>query len=633
MSKEAFQRGNRTIHIYHRETEPQKTAQCPEIAKEVFDALEWMEEYTSIPYPFSKYDLIIVPGFQFGGMEHIGATLYTDSRMFLNKQATLRERLIRSSLIAHETAHMWFGDYVTMKWFDDVWTKEVFANYFASLITEPLYTKVNHRLNFMIDYIPGAYSEDRTAGSNSIKQDLDNLERAGLVYGNIIYNKSPWVMNTLSDRMGKETFRKGLQIYLKTYANSNATWDDLIAILDDLTPEDLKSWSHSWVNEKGRPTIQAAIKGNRLVVKQTDEWNRGVIWPQKLSYIIAVNDKEETVAADFVDKQTTAEIPLNWKDDELKSAIILPNTDGKGYGLFLLTDEQQSFIWDKLHGHQGNNPDDEVLRGSLLINLYENLRHGSINAGTYQKHLINYLTEEQNPLLYTLGLGYLSNCAKWYETDTKTIEEGLWKLATTHPETSYRLQAFRYYSSLAKSTESVNRLYKIWKDQKVPGNYQLSEKDFMKLAYTLALRLPQKADQITKEQADRITQPDRQREFAFIAAAVSPSESERDRVFNTLLEKENRSVEPWASDALALLNHPIYGTASVKYIRPALEEMQEIQRTGDIFFPRAWARALLSGHTSHEAAEAVRTFFDEHPDYPKMLGNKIKQQAEHLENK
>ena len=633
MTQESFHRGNRTIDIYHRESAPQKTAQCPAIASEVFDALEWMEEYTGIPYPFAKYDVIIVPGFQFGGMEHVGATLYTDSRMFLNKQATLREQLIRSSLIAHETAHMWFGDYVTMKWFDDVWTKEVFANYFASLITEPRYPQVNHRLNFMLDYIPGAYGEDRTAGSNSIKQDLDNLEHAGLVYGNIIYNKSPWVMNALSDRMGKEAFRTGMQQYLRTYANANATWDDLIAILDEHTTEDLKSFSHAWVNEKGRPTIQAKLEGNQLIVSQSDEWKRGVSWPQKLAYTVYSQDKQETVTVNFTDKQTTVNVPLSFTKEELNQAVILPNIDGKGYGLFLLEDKQQEAIWTILKTNQKSDTDTEVLRGSLLINLYENLRHGSLNADTYQKNLISYIEKEQNQLLYTLALGYLSNCQKWYDTDPATVEEGLWKLATTHPESGHRLQAFRYFSSLAKSDAAIQKLYTIWKKQSKPGNCQLSEKDFMRLAYTLALNLAEKADDIIQEQAKRIEQPDRQKEFSFISAAVSPSESKRDSVFALLLEKENRTVEPWASDALSLLNHPVHGKSAVKYIRPALEEMQEIQRTGDIFFPRAWARALLSGHTSHEAAEEVRRFFAEHPNYPKMLGNKIKQQAEHLETK
>jgi hypothetical protein len=119
LTREVYSRNGRDISIYHRETDPKKIAQCPAIADEVFDALEWQEDFTGIPYPFAKYDVIILPGFQYGGMEHTGATLYTDRRMFLDEHPTLNERLSRSALIAHETSHMWFGDYVTMKWFDD----------------------------------------------------------------------------------------------------------------------------------------------------------------------------------------------------------------------------------------------------------------------------------------------------------------------------------------------------------------------------------------------------------------------------------------------------------------------------------------------------------------------------------
>lgn len=127
-------RNGRSISLYHRETDLQKTAQCPEILGQVFHALDWLETYTGVPYPFAKYDLIVIPGFQYGGMEHMGATLYADRSMFLENNATTENRMARGSLIAHETAHMWFGDYVTMQWFDDVWTKEVFANFFAAMI-------------------------------------------------------------------------------------------------------------------------------------------------------------------------------------------------------------------------------------------------------------------------------------------------------------------------------------------------------------------------------------------------------------------------------------------------------------------------------------------------------------------
>lgn len=88
-------------------------------------SLHWLEDYTGVSYPFAKYDFIILPGFQYGGMEHTGATLYNDNQMFLSEHPTPDEELRRTELIAHETAHMWFGDLVTMNWFDDVWTKEV----------------------------------------------------------------------------------------------------------------------------------------------------------------------------------------------------------------------------------------------------------------------------------------------------------------------------------------------------------------------------------------------------------------------------------------------------------------------------------------------------------------------------
>ena len=104
----------------------------------------------------------------------------------------------------------------------------------------------------------------------------------------------------------------------------------------------------------------------------------------------------------------------------------------------------------------------------------------------------------------------------------------------------------------------------------------------------------------------------------------------RDSVFNSLLQAKNRRVEPWASSALSYLNHPLRGEEALDYIKPALEKMKEVQKTGDIFFPRSWAKALLSGHTSDKAGKIVGQFFNDNPEYPYMLGLKIKQQAWHL---
>ena len=130
---------------------------------------------------------------------------------------------------------------------------------------EPLFPEVNHSLNFMLDYIPAAYSEDRTAGTNPVKQQLANMRDAGLMYGNIIYDKSPVILEMLVKKIGKESFRKGIQEYLKTYSYGNATWEGLIGILGKYTDDDLSAWSHVWVNEKGMPEISYKIGENCML--------------------------------------------------------------------------------------------------------------------------------------------------------------------------------------------------------------------------------------------------------------------------------------------------------------------------------------------------------------------------------
>src|SRR4029077_20450436 len=232
-------------------------------------ALSWLETYTGIPYPFGKFDFVLIPSFQFGGMEHAGKILYNASSMLLDESATQNQLLGRASTISHETAHMWFGDLVTMRWFNDVWMKEVFANFMAAKIVNPSFPAVNHDLRFLLDNYPAAYAVDRTAGTtavpqqradpvqrpagpNAIRQPLANLSEAGTLYGAIIYQKAPIVMRQLELLVGPDVLRDGLRDYLTTHAFENASWTDLIDLLDNRTPLDLAAWSRAWVTEAGR---------------------------------------------------------------------------------------------------------------------------------------------------------------------------------------------------------------------------------------------------------------------------------------------------------------------------------------------------------------------------------------------
>ena len=155
----------------------------------------------------------------------------------------------------------------------------------------------------------------------------------------------------------------------------------------------------------------------------------------------------------------------------------------------------------------------------------------------------------------------------------------------------------------------------------------LNERDYMTMAYELALHRPERYENIRETQRDRITNPDRKRQFDFIIQAVTPDTLQMDTFFQSLLKAENRCIEPWAASALTYLNHPLRQPYSMKYIRPGLEVLQEVQRTGDIFFPKDWASALLENYKSKEAYQEVQAFFETHPEYPALLKNKILQAA------
>ena len=611
LQRAEYQDGERTIVAYHREVDERKVVQLEVIFEQVASSLHWLEEYTGIAYPFAKYSLIILPGFQYGGMEHTGATLYNDTRMFLSEHPTLDEELSRTELIAHETAHMWFGDYVTMAWFDDVWTKEVFANYFAARITEPLFPEVNHALNSIKNYTASALSEDRTAGTNAIRQQLDNLRNAGLIYGNIIYNKAPVMMNKLVEIMGEEAFREGIHEYLTIFAYGNATWDDLIAILDARSDEDLKAFSEVWVNRKGMPHIALTEREGVLEIVQRDPLQRSLVWPQRFAVTFVGDGWERVEEVNLSVERVTMPIPEGTK-------VILPNTDGRGYGLFIPTAETME--WLLAHWHEVG---DDTARQSLLMTLHENYQAGLLGAEAWMQALLAGLPGERNELVASTLCGYLGEPLR--EVGTAEVEALLWQWSEEHALASCRLQLMRSLIANARAPKTIAQLYAIWEQKSHPT---LSERDYTNLAYQLALHMPERHEAIVATQRARIVNPDRLREFDFVARAVVPDTVVMDSVFAALLKPENRRIEPWAEKALTYLNHPLREEYAVKYIRPGLEAMQEVQRTGDIFFPKKWARALLRYHRSDEARREVEAFFAAHPDYPELLKSKILQNCE-----
>lgn len=604
-------RDGREFTALFRETDPLKVAQLPIVFDHVALSLRWMEDYTGIAYPFEKYDFVVLPGYQFGGMEHPGCIQFTDWEIFLGPNPVPDEEMTRLNLIAHETSHMWFGDLVTMRWFDDVWTKEVYANFMADKISREQFSEVNHDLAFIKAHYPVAMSTDRTQGTHPIQQPLDNLNKAGLLYGNIIYHKAPIVMRKLEQEKGPEALQQGLRSYLQRYAYGNATWDDLIAELDKFAPEQSAlSFSDVWVKQKGMPVYECEMNtdGN-LEITQQDPWGRGLNWKQ--AFDIVFQPDGTFCEVNNMGDRVTVNVPIG--------SVPVVNYQGDGYGRFLIDDGQRRYLLESWYNNE------KLGRYSAVLTLYENYHMGNMDAETLFGSLLSGLERGTNDLIASTVCSILGTLSTRLDAVQRAAaERQLMGMAQNHDLTSVRQTLLRQLSLKATTADVLDGLYAIW-EQKNASFF--NNRDYMRLAYHLALMRPSEWQTILAVQRDRLLTDDERREFDFVSRACNPDQNVQQQLFNELLQVENRRVEPWARAMLALLNDPTREPFSNRYLVPGLDALEEIQRTGDIFFPGYWLSCLLDGHSSDEARQMVKAWINAHPSLEPSLMNKLKENA------
>ncbi|MHA4896427.1 M1 family aminopeptidase [Pedobacter sp. PWIIR3] len=621
--------GSYKSDFLYRETD---TAKINSSLQEIFrlhdNALKYLENWTGIPYPFQKFGFVAIPDFQFGGMEHVGNIQYKASALFLDGGATKDQVNARNNVIAHETAHMWFGDMVTMNWFTDVWMKEVFANFMADKSTEFITGKDVFDLKFLVDHFPLAYGVDRTTGSNPIRQQLDNLKDAGTMYGNIIYHKAPIMMRQLERLMGKDKFQEGVQAYLTKFRNGNASWPDLIGILDEYTPQDLQKWNKVWVNEPGRPLIDYSLESkngkiSKLTIHQKTEYGKSRIWPQlfELTLYYPGSSKELSVNLNAPKIDLTAAQGL-----DVPSFVVF-NSSGQGYGVWPLDTAMFKGIYQV---------DKPVSRAAAYISIYENMLAGrSIEPAQALKLFVEGLSKEKEELNLKLITGYISNIY-WIFTKEQDriafapiLESALWSSIGIAEQSNNRKILFKTYQDVYMSASARERLYKIWNEQQAPTGIKLTEDDYTSIAFSLALR-DDRDTEVLDKQLRRITNDDRIKRFEFIMPSLSPDVKVRDEFFESLSRKSNREKEANVGAALSYLHHPLRQSSSIKYLSRSLEMLNEIQTTGDIFFPQNWLQSTLGSYQSKEAADIVRSFLSRNPHYNPKLKAKIIQTADNL---
>jgi aminopeptidase N len=364
----------RTVNLYLRRSRARE-ADADTLLALQHRALAWMEGYFGRPYPFEKYDLVLAPAFPFGGMEHPGVVMYNEDRFIFRERPTLPRRLGRFSTILHETAHQWFGDLVTMRWFDDLWLKEGFATYMAAKALAELEPGSDAWKTFYQANKPVAYGVDQTTGTTPLWQELGNLDQAKSAYGAIVYNKAPSVLKQLNFLVGDSAFQRGVREFLTAHAYANATWQDLLGAIGKASGTDLGGFGQHFMLRPGMPVVetrltvrQGAIAALELVQHPAQPGLSGTAaWPMRAQVLLAYGAAPPIKLPVTLSGPVTAVPGASGRPAPL---FVIPNADDYGYFLSLL----DTLSVDALeHGALGGVADG-LLRAMLWGALWDQVR-------------------------------------------------------------------------------------------------------------------------------------------------------------------------------------------------------------------------------------------------------------------
>ncbi|NLR93673.1 M1 family metallopeptidase [Flammeovirga agarivorans] len=592
--------GKQKFHMLHMESDEKINNNKKAIFDLHVNSIKWLEEYTGIPYPYHKLDFALIPPFQYGGMEHVGAIQYRASSLILDENAGPSEHLRRAQLIAHEVAHTWFGNLVTMKWFNDVWLKEVFANFIAAKAVEPNYPEINHDLQFYLSHQNRAYVVDRTAGSHPIQQQLDNLNLAGTLYGAIIYSKAPVVMAQLEKVVGPENMQKALQSYLSKYAFSNATFDQLIAEISTASGLELKEWADSWVKKEGMPLLQFSSQEDLLSIQYS---------VPNASQIIEVN-KEDIL----LDQQ---KIQLNSKINGFPL-----DQSAKGYGYFELDEVLQEQVINSINTL--SDTEAVVAYGTL----FENFLHQKVDIEVYVQFLIEQIKVEDNLLLKNMLSSQLNEVYWYYLNDKEriVITNNEFDTFKKLMESVSKKEIKAFYFNILKLFAHTEKHQSFFSSYLTKKNTSPKLNDRNRIALLQKLRLEQLVTDEELVVCQSLIEASYYQDFLkYILPSSSQQQDQLDQFIEDMKKVENRGNEPWVEQALGYINHPLQAKLSLKHIPTILELLPEVQKTGDIFFPYNYLRSSIGKRTEKEVVKITNDYIQQHPEIDSKLKAKILQ--------
>lgn len=627
-------RGSRPMSLYVRRSRASEVDADTLLALNA-RALAWLERWFGVEYPFGKYDFVLAPAFPFGGMEHPGAVFYSEERFVFRERPTLPQVIARKATIYHEVAHMWFGDLVTMRWFDDLWLKEGFATYMAAKVQAALDPDTEPWTSFWLRNKPAAYGVDVTEGTPPVWQELANLDQAKSNYGPIVYNKAPGILRQLDYLVGERAFQQGVRHFLRAHAYGNATWSDLLAAIGNAADRSLDEWGAQYILRPGMPVLDPSLVamegGSRLSIMQRparESVSGEGPWPMRIEVAIGRADGSATFRSIELDgAATTLPMPAGAQ----APAFAFVNANDRAYALALLDDRTRTWLLD------GGLPrvKDDFLRAMLWGALWDEVRAVRLAPARYVDAVLAYLPRERDEQLVAATLARLTRAVTAYldPTSREAVEPRLRSVLRAGMDDTTLAYGLRraYLVAHVRTAQSPAALAAV--DSLLDADSVAGDALRAPTRWEIVTRLVEAAARgaearLAAEMARDTTSDGKRR--AFVAGAARPDPAVKREYFERYL-RDSTLNEDWATASLGAFNALEQEALTFPYLTRALDALPYVQRHRRIFFLGAWLEGFLGGQRSREALDAVQAWLDAQPTLPLDLRRKVLQSADELE--
>ena len=376
----------------------------------------YYEDLFATPYAFTKYDQIFVPEFNAGAMENAGCVTHRDDYIFRSRPVEARvER--RAVTILHELAHMWFGDMVTMTWWNDLWLNESFAEFTSTLATAEITRWDQAWTTFQTLEKGWAYNQDQLSSTHPVAAKINDLHDVEVNFDGITYAKGASVLATLVGYVGRENFFAGIQRYLAAHAYSNAELGDLLRELEAVSGRDLSNWTRLWLQEAGVTTLRLEVVTDaygvitQAAVRQEIPANS----PASLRpHRVAIGSYSPTGRGADTRLERTGRIELD-VDGELtqvpelvgakRADVLVLNDDDLTYAKVRLDKESLSHGLTHIEAFAESLP-----RSIVLASAWDMVRDGELAASHFLKAALQALDVEEHSSVIQGLLGRITTC-------------------------------------------------------------------------------------------------------------------------------------------------------------------------------------------------------------------------------